>query len=145
MVIFCFYRCFILKVLEFHFPDIILSLLPLFYLLFPPFSRSNFSFTRQGRGIFLMLLSYFCSACNTAACLASHFFSICYENPCSNPSATPAPPPSTPTRPKCLRAICNLLNPAKIEIYVPLDKGYPAIMLCMCWYALASQVKTLAQ
>lgn len=45
----------------------------------------------------------------------------------SNPSSTTPTPPSSPLHPlpKCLRTICNLLNPAKIEIYLPLNRGYP--------------------
>lgn len=164
VVIFCFYRCFILKVLEFHFPDIIVSLFPLFYF-FPPSSIPTatplsgrrwlrFEFPMQRRGIFLAWAELFLFSMQHEDVPGFSFFlhllwKPLHYNPLPFPSPSwppsPLPPPSTPTQPKCLRAICNLLNPAKIEIYVPLDKGYPAIMLCMCWYALASRVETLVQ
>lgn len=51
VVIFCFYHRFILKVLQFHFPDIIVSLFPLFRFFFSPPSAPTVTPLRRRPGL----------------------------------------------------------------------------------------------
>lgn len=139
--------------LGFNFADIIVSLLPLFYVFFVPLGSvptltplrrwqwPQIAFANARTWHFPYVpKSFLFSVQHRSVPGFSFFLHLLRKNLCSNhhhhlPRLLPLQP-----RPKCLRAICNLLNPANIEIYVPLDKGYPALMLCMCWYPLASQV-----